>query len=149
MPAPILALPSSSTSKTHNLKPNILPTRIHHNGPIKVSKHHWNPSSSSSTSSFRGRKLLAQTLVLPEKYTGLILQKTDATSQQDEEEDVKEVKTIGSFSDVVIWGHEVQPDRKEDVYVRGVEEWIWVAEGIHAYDEEDRDGEIGGKSQRV
>ncbi|KXS93955.1 hypothetical protein AC579_5182 [Pseudocercospora musae] len=131
--APILALIPPNPS-SQNLKPNLLPARIHHDGRIPISSRHWNPSESESESTFRGRNLLSQTLRLPENYTGLVLRKTLGTEREGEEAELKKLKAIGKFDEIVVWGHEVQPDRTEDVYVRGVEEWIGMAESIHAYE---------------
>ncbi|KAF7192526.1 hypothetical protein HII31_06158 [Pseudocercospora fuligena] len=151
--APILALPPKTTSSSSkNLKPNILPARIHHNGPIPVSSRHWSPAPSSTTSqesSFRGRRLLSQNIPLPENYTGLVIQKTDQNlpQQQDEEGEqleVKRMEAIGSFDEIVVWGHEVQPDKTEDVYVRGLEEWIGMAESVNGYED---GGEGKGKGR--
>lgn len=55
---------------------------------------------------------------------------------QDEEDDdiqlpieVKILETNGTFDQVVIWAHEAVPEG-EDVYVKGIEEWIGFAESV-------------------
>lgn len=152
----MLALPSTPKPNTHTrtLTPNILPCRIHHSGPIPTSKHHWNPSkitkdsptatTTTQSSYLRGRKLLGKSVKLPSTYTGVVLQKTEkvlpqpAKQREDdgEEEDgdepveVKMMETIGRFEEVVVWGHEMVPEEGEDVYVKGLQEWIGFAETV-------------------
>lgn len=56
---------------------------------------------------------------------------------EDEEEEEPEVKVMeeqAGFEEIVVWGHEVLPDGTADPYVRGVEDWIAVAESIHSFD---------------
>lgn len=81
---------------------------------------------------------------LPSTYTGVVLQKTEkvlpqpAKQREDdgEEEDgdepveVKMMETIGRFEEVVVWGHEMVPEEGEDVYVKGLQEWIGFAETV-------------------
>jgi ribonuclease H2 subunit C len=43
---------------------------------------------------------------------------------------VKAVHELATFDEIVVWGHEVAPDSMEDVYVKGVEEWIGFAEAV-------------------
>lgn len=50
-----------------------------------------------------------------------------------EEVDVKIMETTSMFDEVVVWGHEMLPD-DEDVYVKGLEEWIGFASAIHSTD---------------
>lgn len=93
-------------------------------------------------------------LKLPEKYTGVVAQKTERRllpqqqegqpqgrrdeieedQDQDEEDtqlpiEVKILETNGTFDQVVIWAHEAVPEG-EDVYVKGIEEWIGFAESV-------------------
>lgn len=160
----MLALQPSS-SKQPALIPNLLPCKIAHSGPIPTSQRHWNPlptrspkhHSDSHEVHFRGRKLRSKQLKLPEKYTGVVAQKTERRllpqpqqggqpqgrrdeieedQDQDEEDDdiqlpieVKILETNGTFDQVVIWAHEAVPEG-EDVYVKGIEEWIGFAESV-------------------
>jgi ribonuclease H2 subunit C len=45
------------------------------------------------------------------------------------EVEVKLMETKAKFDEVVIWGHEIVPE-DDDVYVKGVEEWIAFAEAV-------------------
>jgi ribonuclease H2 subunit C len=45
------------------------------------------------------------------------------------EVEVKLMETKTTFDEVVIWGHEIVPE-DDDVYVKGVEEWIAFAEAV-------------------
>ncbi|KAI5204274.1 ribonuclease H1 small subunit [Aureobasidium subglaciale] len=137
--------------KSENTTPcvaNVLPCRIQHNGPVNASTRHWTPETSSdgksSTAYFRGRKLNGKIVDLPEGYRGAILQKTNTilppTSTSNtplaEDEDLssvpetKVIQEIATFDKITVWGHEVQPDAREDVYVRGVNEWIGLASAV-------------------
>lgn len=168
----MLALQPSS-SKQPAFIPNLLPCKIAHSGPIPTSQRHWNPLPTRSPKHhpdshevhFRGRKLHSKQLQLPDKYTGVVAQKTerrllppqgpqgpqgqrdeieaDQDQDQDEEENEEEdiqlpievqiLETNGTFDHVEIWAHEAVPEG-EDVYVKGIEEWIGFAESVHAYD---------------
>jgi len=83
------------------------------------------------------------------KPTGAILQKTNtilpptitpstSTSLEDKEDassssstpETKILQEVATFDKIVVWGHEVQPDGQEDVYVRGVSEWIGLATAV-------------------
>lgn len=162
-PTKMLALqPSSSSSEQPALIPNLLPCKIAHSGPIPTSQRHWNPLPTRSPKHhpnshevhFRGRKLRSKQLKLPEKYTGVVAQKTERRlspqqqggqpqgrrneieedQDQDEEDtqlptEVKILETNGTFDQVVIWAHEAVPEG-EDVYVKGIEEWIGFAESV-------------------
>lgn len=104
---------------------------------------------------FRGRHLHGTRLPLPSNYTGAVLRVTDNVAprvqrqvqdqdggnddEDDVQEEIVEVKIadqIGEFEDIVVWGHGEQIDASQDVYVKGMEEWIGFAEKIHV-DEED------------
>lgn len=68
---------------------NILPCRVHHNGPAKVTKRYWDPVAEKGTKSklplgslltcidgskvayFRGRKLKGTSVRIPEGYKGM------------------------------------------------------------------------------
>ena len=53
---------------------------------------------------------------------------------EDETEPVKMLEEIGSFDEVVVWGHEQVP-AEDDVFVRGMEEWIGFAEAMHSVED--------------
>ncbi|CAD0039483.1 unnamed protein product [Aureobasidium pullulans] len=141
------------SEKSTSCVANVLPCRIQHNGPVNATTRHWTPESSSdgqtNTAYFRGRKLHGKTVNLPEGYRGAILQKTNtilpptitpstSTSLEDEEDassssstpETKILQEVATFDKIVVWGHEVQPDGQEDVYVRGVSEWIGLATAV-------------------
>lgn len=151
----MLAIQTAPSSKTiADLTPNILPCKIHHNGPIPTPKRYWNPTTSTDpqnttassdqeptqTAYLRGRKLLGHSITLPLGYQGVVLQKTqnalfqprtEEEDGEDEEErvEVKITEQTGKFSEVVVWGHEVVPD-EEDAYRKGIEEWMGFAETV-------------------
>jgi ribonuclease H2 subunit C len=51
----------------------------------------------------------------------------------EKEAEVNIMEAKATFNEVVIWGHEMVPD-DEDVYVKGMEEWIGFAEAMHSYE---------------
>jgi ribonuclease H2 subunit C len=112
------------------------------------------PSSTKvPTAYLRGRKLLAKRLPLPANYSGHLLQKTNALvvskpkariprprdeeevedEEEEEEELPQEVKVVeekGRFDEILVWAHESVPAEEEDVYVKGLGEWIGWAERV-------------------
>ncbi|GIZ41135.1 hypothetical protein CKM354_000445000 [Cercospora kikuchii] len=114
------------------------------------------PASNEVTQHFRGRKLHGKTINLPSSYTGIVAQKTtrqiqtphqtsstnipanDAGYDEEEEQSLPTETFIleqqATFNSITTWDHEKAPSSEEDVYIRGIEEWIGFAESIHAYD---------------
>lgn len=48
---------------------------------------------------------------------------------KDEEVEVKMLEQTAEFDEMVVWGHEALPET-DDVYVRGVEEWVGFAAAV-------------------
>jgi ribonuclease H2 subunit C len=99
----------------------------------------------SKTAYLRGRKLHGQTLKLPEGYRGVVAEKTETQpprqewahtddQERENEPEVGTLETKAEFSEVVVWGHETGTDAAADPYVRGIEEWIGLAEQLHSYE---------------
>ncbi|KAF3483031.1 RNA exonuclease 4 [Arthroderma uncinatum] len=153
--------PSHSQSQINNshtpaatVTTNILPCRIHHDGPVNVSSRHWNPvsdtttdgESNTSTAYFRGRKLRGRSMPLPDGYQGVVVTKPpqcenstrrrvgDDDEEEEEEEPISQLETVGTFSTLTVWEHEKLP-ADEDVYVRSMGEWISFAHAMHGDDE--------------
>lgn len=95
---------------------------------------------------------------MPQNYTGAVLNITDklapppprptqaipiepADDDEDEEmqeelpEDVKIAEQIGTFDEVVVWGHGGTVDEGSDMFVRSVREWVGFAESMHCDEE--------------
>jgi ribonuclease H2 subunit C len=142
----MLAIQPTSTNKS--VTPNILPCNIKHSGPVSSDPRYWNPSKEqdgTSTAFFRGRKLRGKKLALPEAYQGVVLQKTDKKvivkpgmpvpgGEAENANAPKEVDTMAmeqhaTFTHVMVWDHEAVP-AGDDVYVKGMEEWIDFAEAV-------------------
>jgi ribonuclease H2 subunit C len=169
--ATMLAIQPFNPQKT---TPNLLPTRIHHNGPINSVSRYWTPSTDEKGTQhihFRGRHLHGTSIPLPSNYTGAVLHVTEeiapqskqqpAKPEQDEdgeEEDdvdmgeeveVKLAKQIGSFDEIVVWEHGGTVDGERDGFVRGLGEWVEWAGRMHGEDEEDEssteESTTGGK----
>ncbi|KAG4437361.1 hypothetical protein IFR05_007167 [Cadophora sp. M221] len=111
---------------------------------------------------FRGRKLHGKMVKVPSKYRGVVVEKTervlpkaaagsiqragaqgdgveeDGEAEEEEEVEVKILEEQAGFEEIVVWGHEVLPDGMVDPYVRGVEDWIAFADGIHSFDVDEK-----------
>ncbi|KAK3996176.1 ribonuclease H2, subunit C [Cladorrhinum sp. PSN332] len=144
-----------SSSEAQKITPNLLPCSIKHSGPIgPVPTSFWNPRQSSSSSSslsetgnkqtsyFRGRKLNGKSVPLPEGYKGVVAstreQKEEGGGDDDvidlEKEESGSLEVQGEFEELVIWGLEGGETVGDDnVYVRGVEEWVGVAGAVHSF----------------
>lgn len=93
---------------------------------------------------FRGRKLHGKALKVPEGYRGVVVDKTEPPEPRAPRPDEPEVvdldaedemplgmlDTKAEFDEIVIWGHESMADTTSDPYVRGVQEWMKVAEKV-------------------
>ncbi|KAL9585751.1 MAG: hypothetical protein Q9212_001333 [Teloschistes hypoglaucus] len=136
--------------------PNLLPCKIHHDGPVNASSRYWDPQNNKDGNPevyFRGRKLEGRGVKLPEGYRGVIVNDTvkpvgsmehkpdlgrlSRRNQEDGDEDAEEegedvgaMEEVGEFEEVVVWGHE-RTVGSDDEVVKGVEEWISLAETIH------------------
>ncbi|GLI77932.1 hypothetical protein PoHVEF18_006229 [Penicillium ochrochloron] len=137
-----------SDEVTTKFTPNILPCRIHHDGPIESTSRFWIPQSdekdNKQTAHFRGRRLRGRRVAIPEGYQGVIATPTDrvlpASQRQDNctmedgepepEEPVKVLEAQGTFDELMVWGHEILP-AADDTFVKGVEEWVRFAEMMH------------------
>ncbi|KAL8779516.1 MAG: hypothetical protein Q9194_001415 [Teloschistes cf. exilis] len=148
--------PSSAKSSGAKYTPNLLPCQIHYDGPVNASKRYWDPQRIKDCNPevyFRGRKLEGRGVKLPEGYKGVVVKDTgkqvgsleqkgnvERTSrrekesgdedEEDEEESVGVMEEVGDFEEVVVWGHE-RIVGSDDEVVKGVEEWISLAETIH------------------
>ncbi|KAI6369280.1 hypothetical protein MCOR25_004461 [Pyricularia grisea] len=129
---------------------DLLPCTIHHDGPVDQVQSYWKPTESQDgrkTAFFRGRKLHGKTIKVPEGYKGIVVERgpddEPAESRPDEpvtiDVDTEEkvatttLDTKAEFEEMVIWGHESTADASSDPYVRGVEEWVNLAEQVHSY----------------
>ncbi|KAJ4526192.1 hypothetical protein HRR83_001381 [Exophiala dermatitidis] len=135
---------------------NVLPCRIHHDGPTKVTKRYWCPQiekDGTRTAYFRGRKLRGRVLQLPAGYQGVVAKPTNQLVQtlkdnsrptyttvdddiqiQDNDDEPAEPVTVleglSSFDEVVVWGHDQVP-APDDAFAKGFNEWIEFAQAIH------------------
>lgn len=180
MSPPILTLgsPSNPPQSPPKATAHLLPCRVHHNGSIEPIQPFWKPekqagtsppsqppvpptntpilnTDGSSTSYFRGRKLLSTPLPLPSGYRGVVAAAILPPSKDEDEQDLPEpeqevidledpnrgkpaqgkLDVQAEFDEVLVWGHEaaVGTDGADGGYVRGMEEWIGLAGAIHEY----------------
>ncbi|CAI7666873.1 unnamed protein product [Penicillium discolor] len=151
MPDMYAIQPASSQSEkkdsTLQCTPNIIPCRIHHDGPIDSLDRYWtvkDEKDNTQTAHFRGRKLRGRRVALPDGYQGVVATPTDrvlpATQRADSdgaedaetepEEPVKIMEMQSTFDEFVVWGHEALP-AADDTFVKGVEEWLQFADAMH------------------
>lgn len=59
--------------------------------------------------------------------------------------EVKIAEQVGEFDEVVIWGHGGEVDPGQDMFVKGLKEWVGFAETMHldADDETITEAETG------
>ncbi|KAL4874125.1 hypothetical protein BDV12DRAFT_159134 [Aspergillus spectabilis] len=142
---------SKNQESLNNCTPNILPCRIHHDGPVKSLNRYWTPIADEKdkdlqTAYFRGRKLRGRRVQIPEGYEGVVAAHTDreipstdngsVSEEGERDEPVKILEKQATFGDYVVWGHETIPP-VDDPFVKGVEEWVKFAEAMHTeHDEE-------------
>ena len=92
---------------------------------------------------FRGRKLHGKQMKVPKGYRGVVVSSTDRILPKtappiedddvveiEEEVDVKIMEEQSEFDHIMLWGHEALPDEIADPYIRGIEEWIALAEQV-------------------
>ncbi len=90
-------------------------------------------------SHFRGRKLKGQEVKVPAGWKGVVVKDRGVLPQKhkqeghgdgedgdesEEEGEVKILEELGGFEEIVVWGHESVGEPGEDVFVRGMEEWV-------------------------
>ncbi|KAL4885314.1 ribonuclease H2 non-catalytic subunit-domain-containing protein [Aspergillus karnatakaensis] len=136
---------SKNQEPLNNCTPNILPCRIHHEGPVKSLDRYWTPSTDEKdkdlqTAYFRGRKLRGRRVQIPEGFEGVVAMHTDReipstdnanmTDEGEQDEPIKILEKQATFADYVVWGHEAIP-AADDSFVKGVEEWVKFAEAMH------------------
>ncbi|KAI1170823.1 ribonuclease H1 small subunit [Nemania sp. FL0916] len=149
MPPPLFAI-EPVAPEAEKSRINLLPCRIHHDGDVNTSDTFWNPTKAEDglqTAYLRGRKLHGETVKLPEGYRGVVVEKTDAkpsapTTRElgdedvmaiddpDDQLEVGEMKAKATFDELTIWGHESTSDSSVDPFMRGMQEWISLAEEV-------------------
>ncbi|KAI5793228.1 ribonuclease H2 non-catalytic subunit-domain-containing protein [Geopyxis carbonaria] len=135
---------------------NLLPCNIRHTGPANASTKHWTPTTSTvsgvndvPTTYFRGRKLLGNDLILPEGYTGAVLELTDNVimpdeedeDEEDEQPEKKQFVQHAEFGKVTVWAHEELPNEAGNNVMRGLAEWGEWSKRIHSWEDDDGDDE--------
>lgn len=147
------------SSTENNMTLNILPCRIQREGSTKISERYWKPkddSRTTKTAHFRGRRLKGKHVQLPKNYRGVGLvagekvllesetraAQTTLRDQEEEEEEEEEeedlsqptithiVEQVCAFDTVVVYDHDRYP-AADDEFIKGIEEWISLAETIH------------------
>ncbi|OJD19394.1 hypothetical protein AJ78_00664 [Emergomyces pasteurianus Ep9510] len=73
---------TASDQEGSSITPNILPCRIHHDGPVHISSRYWKPvfddgNTDTATAYFRGRRLRGRRVLIPQGYQGVVASQTD------------------------------------------------------------------------
>ncbi|KAH7163603.1 ribonuclease H2 non-catalytic subunit-domain-containing protein [Dactylonectria estremocensis] len=145
MSQPMLSL--NASDETPKAVANILPCRIHHNGPVEPVSAYWAPTvadDGTKTSYFRGRKLQGKSIKMPAQYRGVVVQKTkdetfpaaepaDLVEGEDPSERVGGMKVMAEFDEMVVWDHGNANDSTGDPYIRSMEEWLQVADQVRRH----------------
>ncbi|KAK3182098.1 MCM DNA helicase complex subunit mcm6 [Lecanicillium sp. MT-2017a] len=147
--SPMLSI-KEATSKP-KVTANLLPCRIHHDGPIDPATPYWKPQEaedSTKVSYFRGRKLQGKVVPLPNNYKGVVMERAADELKKEmqppnglEDDDLVPLENVGTmqataeFDEMVVWSHESVATAAADPYVRCMEEWLQVADKIHSYDD--------------
>ncbi|ODH49901.1 hypothetical protein GX48_03990 [Paracoccidioides brasiliensis] len=108
-----------------SITPNILPCRIHHDGPVEISTRYWDPvfdmnNPVTATAYFRGRKLRGRRVAIPEGYQGVLASQTDRilesqTSKSGINRDNNHDRTRGNFNeDGNVEEEEEEEEEEED-----------------------------------
>ncbi|KAF2672008.1 ribonuclease H1 small subunit [Microthyrium microscopicum] len=144
----MLAIKAQSQT-TGKVTANLLPCRINHDGEVDASDRHWQPTTETDgkdTVHYRGRKMFGKAVNLPESYEGKLLKITNEKveerqdpmdvdedgSEADDTEQTFAAVEVSQFDKMMVWSHGTVPESSEDPYVKGVEEWISMAEAIHS-----------------
>lgn len=166
-----------------NCTPNVLPCRIHYDGPIDASKRHWDAvkdekgtihhflgllysnadgvmqkrnkpltfavaNCRAESSSFQRVIRVGILFLYNSEYSiltfacfdvGVVALPTDRLvpganrngniEEELPEEPVKVLESQATFEKFVVWGHEIPP-AADDTFVKGVDEWIKLAEAV-------------------
>ncbi|KAK7431383.1 hypothetical protein QQZ08_002154 [Neonectria magnoliae] len=139
----ILSLKASS-SDTPKAVANILPCRVHHNGPVDPVSAYWKPTTAddgTKVAYFRGRKLQGKAIKLPAQCQGVVVERkkdeappADVAQPLDDGGDPPEVvesmQVTAEFDEMIVWEHEALADAAGDPYIRSMEEWLQVADQV-------------------
>jgi len=66
----------------------------------------------------------------------------DDGEEEKEEAEVKIIEQVGTFDEIMVWGHGGQVDVSQDAYARGLGEWVGWAGRMHGDEEEDENVEV-------
>ncbi|KAG9540228.1 hypothetical protein KCU79_g19189, partial [Aureobasidium melanogenum] len=53
--------------------------------------------------------------------------------QEDPTPETKLLQEVATFDKITVYGHEVQPDAQQDVYIKGINEWISLAGAMNSF----------------
>lgn len=94
---------------------------------------------------FRGRKLNGREVKVTEGFKGVIVREIDSSKSveahldkesnlqdggaDEEAEEIRTLEHVGSFDDIVLWGHDTTVEG-EDVFVKGLGEWMSFSSAV-------------------
>lgn len=122
---------------------HILPCKLTYKGTALTAKY-FEPTMLDSAGNgrpekeayFRGHKLLGKTVLVPERFKGILVESADSFDDgydgEIEGEDLSDrFRTVGDFSKVHVWGDALRP-KNDNPVIKGIEEWIAVTNAIHS-----------------
>ncbi|PHH83562.1 hypothetical protein CDD82_7123 [Ophiocordyceps australis] len=136
MAPPIVAIEDAAEPSRLQALPNLLPCRIHHDGPMAPISEYWSPTQTkdgSNVAYFRGRRLEGTVVSLPHDFDGVLVQPraqqqpVAAIESQDSGPQTEKMHVTAHFDKVMVWSHGALPDKTADPYLRGINEWLQVA----------------------
>lgn len=101
------------------------------------------PVDGTKIAYFRGRKLQGKTIKLPTQCRGVVVERkndeappaeavVDVEDGDDTPERVGSMQVTAEFDEMVVWEHENMNDSTGDPYIRGMEEWLQVADQVRS-----------------
>ncbi|KAI9024014.1 ribonuclease H2, subunit C [Hyaloraphidium curvatum] len=102
----------------------------------------FDPSTILETS-FRGRKLKARTLVLPEGYIGCKMEtvfRVDHARHADDDDEMdqasepeRQLRAVARFDRIAVWGHDDPPRKTEHPLFKTVNGWLSMSKALHQH----------------
>jgi ribonuclease H2 subunit C len=65
----------------------------------------------------------------------------DGDDVEETPEEVKIADQVGEFDEVVVWGHGGEVEAGQDMFVRGMQEWVGFAEAMHVDEQDESNGQ--------
>ena len=127
-----------TTAFTNKKNIHLLPCKIHHDGPARVSEYFMpqqineNDGETVYEASFRGRRLAGKKMELPSNVTGIILRQQSGSSASigDRQEQANNFAvTDDVFDRFFYWNHDIEPTETD--HIPKTFQWFDIAKALH------------------